>query len=372
MLKFIYQNMKIKLLLLFLTFNLATQLGAQPYSAYVDVRQEFYAFDNGSINKLDHLKPIDFKIGKSSIAFIDNQRNFKLYRDGIVTTINENLYTVRFFMTDNLILYRSANMISVIDGNDVKLLSGLCQDFAVGDSVVLFYDMNRSSFNAYYNGDITEMETYLLTGNDFSFSDHMKCSDNIGAYTNFNDVFKAFFHNKVYTLEQQKIRDYQVGRNTIAYTDINNQFKIFYKGETYKIDGFAPKSYQVGDNLVAFINYEGYFKIFYNGKMYSMGFYEPQYQVKDFLVAYEAANGFFKVFHEGETKVLENYYPPNIEMQYNSLAYTNQANMLRLYCQGKIYDVTNQTISSYRLDYDVLQYKVGFNRFKVFANGETY
>ena len=345
---------------------------AQPYSAYVDVRQEFYAFDNGAINKLDHLQPVDYKIGKNSIAFIDNQRNFKLYKDGRLTTINENLYTVQFETSDNLVLYRSANMISVIDGYDVKLLSGLCKDFAMGDSVVMFYDINRSTFNGYYNGEITELETYLLTGNDYSFGANVKASDNIGAYINFNDMFKAFYQNEVFTLEQQKVKDFQVGRNTIAYTDINNQFKIFYQGETYKIDGFAPKSYQVGDNIVAFVNFEGYFKIFHKGKMYNLGFYEPKFQVKDFLVAYEAVNGFFKVFYEGNTEVLENYYPSKIQMHYKSLAYTNQANMLRLFSQGKAYNVTNQTVATYRLDYDVLQYKVGFNRYKVFADGETY
>ncbi len=345
---------------------------AQPFSAYVDVRNEFYAFDNGAVNKLDHLQPVDYKIGKNSIAFIDNQRNFKLYRDGIVTTINENLYTVNFEMTDNLILYRSANMISVIDGNEVKMLSGLCREFALGDSVVMFYDINRSSFNGYYKGEVTELETYLLTGDDYSFGSNLKASDNIGAYTNFNDMFKVFYQNQVLTLEEQKIKNFEVGRNTIAYTDINNQFKIFYKGETYKIDGFPPKSYQVGDNIVAFVNFEGNFKIFHAGKMYNIGFYEPKYQVKDFLLAYEAVNGFLKVFYDGNAEVLENYYPPNLQMQYKSLAYTNQANTLRLFSEGRTYNVTNQTVADYRLDYDVLQYKIGFNRFKFFAKGEEY
>jgi len=346
---------------------------AQTYSAYVDVRQEFYAFDNGAINKLEHLRPVDYKIGKNSIVYVDNQRNFKIYRNGVVTPIDENLFTLQFQVSDNLVLYRSANMISVIDGNDIKLLSGLCQNYSMGDSVVMFYDINRSTFNAYYNGKITELETYLLLDEgDFSFEKNVKASDNIGAYVNFNEMFKAFYHNDVFTLEQQKINDFQIGRNTIAYVDINNQFKIFHKGETYKIDAFAPKSYQVGDDIVAFVNYEGNFKIFYDGKMYNLGFYEPQYQVKDFLVAFEATNGFFKVFYEGNTEVLENYYPPNLQMHYKSLAYTNQANMLRLFSQGKVYDVTNQTVKDFRLDFDVLQYQIGFNRFKVFANGETY
>lgn len=355
-----------------LTTVLSTAAVAQPYSAYVDVRQEFYAFDNGAINKLDHLQPVDYKIGKNNVAFIDNQRNFKIYKDGVVSTISENLYTVNFQTSDNLILYRSANMISVIDGNDVKLLSRLCQDFAMGDSVVMFYDINRTTFNAYYNGEITELETYLLKGDDFPFGTNVKASDNVGAYINFNDMFKAFYRNEVFTLEEQRVRDFQVGRNTIAYNDINNQFKIFHKGQTYKIDAFAPRSYQVGDNIVAFVNYEGNFKIFHDGKMYNMGFYEPQYQVTDFLVAFEAVNGFFKVFYEGNTEVMENYYPPNLKMQYKSLAYTNQANVLRLFSQGKVYDVTNQTVADYRLDYDVLQYKIGFNRFKIFADGERY
>ena len=89
-------------------------------------------------------------------------------------------------------------------------------------------------------------------------------------------------------------------------------------------------------------------------------------------MAYEAVNGFFKVFYEGNAEVLENYYPDKFKMGYKSLVYTNQANMLRLFSKGKVYDVTNQTVADYRLDYDVLQYKVGFNRFKVFADGEEY
>ena len=55
----------------FLILVFSGKIIAQPYSAYVDVRQEFYAFDNGAINKLDHLQPVDYQIGKNSIAFID-------------------------------------------------------------------------------------------------------------------------------------------------------------------------------------------------------------------------------------------------------------------------------------------------------------
>jgi len=359
-------------LLLSLGIILCIGAFAQPYSAYVDVRQEFYGFNNGTRTKLDHLQPADYKIGKNAIVFLDNQRNFKLYKKGVVTTINENLFTTQFQVSDHLILFGSANMISVIDGNEVVLLSRLCKDYAMGDSLVMFYDQNQTTFNGYHNGKITVLENYLLKGDDFPFKTNVKASDNICAYINFNDMFKAFYHDEVIILEDQRVLDFQVGRNTIAYNDINNQFKIFYKGQTIKIDAFSPKSYQVGDNLVAFVNYEGIFKIFHEGQIYSIGFYQPQYKVTDFLVAYEALNGFFHVFYEGKDEVLENVYPPYLTMQYKSLVYTNPANMLRLFSKGKTYNITNQTVTGYRLDYDVLQYKVGFNTFKFFADGVNF
>jgi hypothetical protein len=54
------------------------------------------------------------------------------------------------------------------------------------------------------------------------------------------------------------------------------------------------------------------------------------------------------------------------------MAYVNKANVLRFFSKGKIYDVTTMNVLDMRLDYDVLQYKVGFNAFRFFYNGEFY
>ena len=82
-------------------------------------------FDNGAVNRIEPLIPVDYKVGRRAVAYLDNARNFKVYRDGAVTTIND-LFTTQFSVSDNLVLFRSANMISVIDGQDVVLLSKLC------------------------------------------------------------------------------------------------------------------------------------------------------------------------------------------------------------------------------------------------------
>ncbi|HOZ50851.1 MAG TPA: hypothetical protein PLU17_03275 [Chitinophagaceae bacterium] len=362
--------MKSILSLLLIIYTVGSQ--AQPFSAYTNIRQEFYVFDNGAVNKVEPLLPLEYKVGRSSVAYVDNARNFKIYRDGNVMPVTD-LFTTQFDVSDNLILYKSAKMISVVDGNDVVLLSRLCDRYALGDSVVLFYDINQAMFKGYYNGQITELENFLsINETDFTFDSTVKVSDNIGAYINYNDQFKVFYNNQVETLENQAVRNFQVGRNTVGYVDINNQFKIFHKGQTYTIDPFAPNSFMVGDDVVAFYSNDGNFKIFYNGNLYTIGYYNPNYKVTDRVVAFADPNGWFKVFYEGEQIMIDNYYPDKITAGYNSLAYVNKANILRMFSKGKVYDITSMSLMDMRLDYDVLQFKVGFNAFKMFYNGEYY
>ncbi len=344
----------------------------QPFSAYTNIRNEFFIFDNGSINKIEPLNPVSYKIGRKGIAYLDNQSILKFYKDGMVNTIND-MVTTSFDISDNLMMYRSGNRLAIIDGNNAVLLSKLCENFKMGDSVILFYDLNKRSFNGYYNGEIVELESFLNLGaNDLKFDSTVKVSDNIGAYINYNDQFKVFFNKQSEVLENQAVKEFQVGRNTVGYIDINNIFKVYYKGQSFVIDPFAPKSFMVGDDLVAYQSNDGYFKIFYKGNLFTIGYYEPKYQVSDRLVAFEDLNGYFKIFHEGIQTQIDNYYPEKILIGYNSMAYVNKNNFLRLFSNGKMYDISSMSINDYRLDYDVLQYKVGFNSYKIFFNGEFY
>lgn len=363
-----------KNILLLIVFALITAIGldAQPLSAYSTIRQEFYIFDNGAFNRVEPLIPREYKIGRSGIAYVDNLNNFKIYKDGAVNTVS-NFFTTDFQVSDNLIAYNNSKILTVMDGSDVVLLSRLCSQYAMGDSVVLFYDLNKQTFNGYSNGNIVELEGFLnLDTTDFDFQQTVKVSDNIGAYINYNEQFKVFYNGESEVLENQRIKEFKLGRNTLAYVDINNIFKIYHQGQVFQADPFMPKSFLVGDDVVAFQSSDGYFKIFYKGKMYTIGYYSPSYQVKDWLVTFEDLNGYFKVFYEGEQTMLENYYPDKFEIGYRSVAWINKANILRMFSDGKLYEVSNASLNEMRLDYDVLQYKVGFNSFKMFYNGVYY
>jgi hypothetical protein len=335
--------------------------------AYTDLFNKFYAVDNGSTTELEYLAPRDYKVGRTGIAYIDNLGLFKVYRNGIVNKVNTN-FTSAFGVTDNYIFYKTQTTLHLIDGDEDQELCKFVGDYAVGDSVAFYFDRVRNVLYSYYNGQKTELENNLAVS---TFSDY-KVSDNIIAYQNFANQFKVVHGGTVQVLETQPIKEFAVARNNVAYLDINGQFKIYQDGETHQVDAFPPKKYLVGDNVVAYVGYDGYFKIFYEGRSIPIGYFEKRFTVQDNIVAFEDGSGFFKIFYKGNIYDVDNYYPTDYLSQYKSLAYINKGNVLRMFSDGKVYDVTTMVnkLDNVTIDYDVLRYKVGTNMFRFFANGE--
>ncbi len=354
----------------FLSFHLQ----AQPLSVYVNLQNQIMVWDDGMIRKIDYLTPISMKTGRTAIPYLDNSRSFKIYYGGGVRTINIG-FTNEYHVTDNLVAFLNARSLNVFDNGVVKNLSLLAQQYFLGDSILLFHDGVRNEFKAYYNGAVFPIENFLA-GNAI---EAVKVSDNIAAYDNYANQFRIFFRGNIIAQEDYAVSSFDVGRNTVAYIDLNRQFKIFHNGKTIIAEDFPPENYTVGDNVVAYVSNDGYFKIFYEDSIHTIGFFRPQYRVGDNVVAYRDGGGYFRAFYKGDITTLESYYPDNFIVQYNSLAYVNRANVLRLFTEGEVYDVStmfnNEAQSSqesWQLSYDVLKYRVGMNLFKIYYKGTEY
>jgi hypothetical protein len=339
---------------------------AQPLTAYVNAQNQVMVWDKNFLRKIDFMPPVEMKIGRSVIPYLDNSRSFKIYYNGGVKTINIG-YTNAFYVSDNLALFLNAKSLNVFDKGNIKNLTGICEQYFLADSVIVFLDGTVNAYKAYYNGQVYPIEGFpvdsVLT---------MKLSDNVVAYNNFARQFRIFYQGNIIAQEDYPVNGFDAGRNTVAYVDINNQFKIFHKGKTNTVEEFPPQNYAVGDNIVAYVSTDGYFKIFYGDTVRTLGYFNPDYQVVDNILAFKDPTGFLKVFYKGEVTTLENYYPGSMKIQYNSLAYVNSANTLRLFTEGEVYDVTNADVESWSLDYDVLKYQIGQNIFKIYYKGTEY
>ena len=365
---------------------------AQPVSAYGDYQNQFFAWDNGMIRKIDYLLPIQYKIGRNAIPYLDNARNFKIYSGGATTQIN-NGNTNAFYPTDNLVVFANNTILQVWEDGIVTKLSNLCNSYKIGDSLVLFFDRIQSETKIYYNKEIYSLETFYAgfsTDNMFEVSEEntrsvldnqdvangqipaVQVSDNVAAYLNYANQFKIFYQGKLMEQELSVIKNFAVGRNTVAYVDANSEFQVFFRGATQSLDNYQPYNYQVGDNLVAYIGSDNYFKIFYEDSIYNIGYFQPDFVVKDNIVYYQDMSGYFHVFYKGKDYPLETYYPDGIVAGYNSVAYISRNRMIKIFTEARTYDVINSDISFWRLDYDVIQYRFGTNLNKVFYKGKTY
>lgn len=358
---------------------------AQPMSAFTNFQNQFMTWDNGIIRKADFLIPISYDIGRIAVPYIDNSRNFKVFYNGATQQINTG-FTTGYQVTDNLITYKNGNALFVWEAGKTMMLSSNAPISATGDSVVLYFDNMRSLYNAYYKGEIYEIEQFLGTNKNIfdttKVNDGMsiaegqlssiRVSDNIAAYVNFANKFKIFYHGNIINQEDFLINSFDVGRNIVPYVDANYEFNVFFNGEKEKLESLSPISYKAGDNLVAYVSNDNYFKVFYNGKVHEIGYFEPTYTVKDNVVMFYDNGGYFKVFYKGNVYNLDPTNPKTIKAGYNSVAFVNNANVLKLFSDGKIYDVINGDVAEWRLDYDVIQYRFGQNMYKVFYNGKSY
>jgi hypothetical protein len=346
---------------------ISSDLLAQPLATFVNLQNQMMVWDNGMIRKVDYLQPQQVKVGRTTIPYIDNSNSFKIYYGGGVKTLNIG-FTNKFDATDNLVAFMNAKSLNVFEQGKVKNLSGMCDQYYFGDSLIVYLDGVRSEFKAYYNGNIYPIENFLAG----SAIDVIKVSDNVAAYINYANQFRIFYHGNIIPQEEYLVNSFGVGRNTVAYVDANRQFRVFQSEKTQKIEDYPPTSYQVGDNLVAYVSTDGYFKVYYNDSVYKIGFFNPNYQVGDHIVAYQDPSGYLKVFYKGEITTLESYYPDNISIKYHSLAYVNQTNTLRMFSDGEVYDVTTADLDHWELDYDVILYKIGQNIFRVYYKGQEY
>lgn len=352
---------------LFFSLFLIGAAKAQPFATYVNLQNELMVWNKGMIHKIDYMPPTLLKTGRVAIPYLDNSRTFKIYYNNAVQKVNAG-FTNAFFATDNLVVFLNQKSLNVFDKGVAKNLTQICDQYYIGDSLVMYLDGLKSDYKVYYNGGIQVLEAFVPD----SVLSGLAVSDNIIAYNNFANQFRIFFRGQRIAQEDYPVSSFDAGRSTVAYVDADRRFKIFHNGQTFTIDNFPPQSYHVGDNVVAFVSSDGYFKVFYGDSVRNVGFFNPTYQVADNIVAFKDPSGYFKVFYKGDYTDMENYYPDNISIQYNSLAYINSSNTLRLFTEGEVYDVTNADLTNWQLNYDVINYQIGQGIFKVFYKGTEY
>jgi len=359
--------MKIYLTLL-ISALLFSDLTAQSLGAYTDYKNYFYAFDNGPNIQLESQPITSYRVGGNAIAYVNGVDNFRAYYKGESYDLL-SISPLSYDATDNYVVFYRDMILNVFDNGKRTMLSGNTSMYAVGDSIVAFFDLNSGYIRAYYNGQTQDIEgLYGIDPDSVKF----KVGDNILAYVNTANQFKVFYHERILNLESYVPTTFKVGKNIVAYVDSYTQaFKIFYNGMSYTVESIAPASFIAGDDMIAYISNTGDFKVFFKGQLLKIASYAPAfYDATDNVLIY-FDNKYFTAFYNGKITNLETYVPSNIQKDYNTVAYIDRSGYLQALYYGNQQKISEEKIKSFELTGDVLKYNSGVSDFKFYIKGKT-
>lgn len=348
---------------------LTYQAFSQGLSAFMNNRNAFFVFDDSVKKELDYLKPQNFKIGGNSVAFIANDKSFKVYQKGRVIKVNDG-FTTDYTVTGNYVIMMNGTSLHVFDNGVSKLLVRNPVEYVASDSIIGFADPLTSAYYVYTKGKVQPLSSDLIA-NPIRIA---AIGKNLLAYTTMLDSLIVYYHGYLYPQPVQQVTEVKAGKNMVAFKNsYDGEFKVFYKGLNYVLETFEVTEYLVGDDLVAYTTQDRDFKIFYAGVVYSIGNFEPgNLQVKDNMVTFTDATGFFNVFYKGRTTPLVQYLPDKYEMSENSVLYLSRDGRIHLFSFGKDLELPIENYESLRLDYDVLRVETSPNQFSFYYRNKAY
>jgi hypothetical protein len=341
-------------------------LAGQNLGAYTDYKNYFFAFDGGPNIELESQPVKSYKVGGNAVAYINSADNFRAYYKGEIYDLL-SISPLDYQVTDNYVLFNRDMILSVFDNGKQTRLSGYCNSYAAGDSIIAFFDLNSSILKVYTNGQIQELDNLLGKEAD---SIKFKVGDNVVAYINTADQFKIFYREHILNLESNAPASFQAGRNIVSYIDGYTQsFKIFYNGMSYTVESTPPLSYVTADDMVAYVSSTGDFKIFYQGQLLKASSFAPTfYEARDRVIVFFDGK-FFTAFYNGKITTLETYVP-TYQLDYNTVAYIDRSNYLQALYNGKQQRISEEKINSFELTGDVLKYNAGLSDVKFFLKGK--
>ena len=361
------QKTTLNLLLVICFFTFFQSVKSQNLAAYVDYKNAFNVFHDGVKIQLDHRKAESYKVGYTLVAYINNQNELWVYQNGKQTKIID--WVKNYTITDNILAFGDNGCLNVYDNGNSRALCSQGVYYAVGDSVVAFYDVQNNSFEVYYNRKVHQLETDLLNG-----IESFKVAENLVAYINPQNYFLAFYHGEIIQLMYTDDPiNFEVGLNTIAYINpVIESFHVVYCGEEKELEEYPPLSFKCGDNMVAYVTMEGEFFQYYKGNKMEVSSFAPDtYVVTDDMLVYEMLGRLY-AFYEGQSYELANFLPNNYQIDRGSVAFTDQQGRLWLFNKGEKTKVSIERITSFELVGNTLRYDVGTSTQKVYYKDRTY
>lgn len=354
-------NKQLRIAVILFFFLSPIILTAQNFYAYRDTFGYLYTYNEGYIRKMGDQPVAKYGFGTKNAVFVNAIDEFKV-TFGTGSQLLAELPPAKWTFSRNMLTFEQNKSLYVYWGGRLKRLSFFNGAYSTQDSLVCFYD-RVNAFKLFYNGIVYNI-------NNIPVRDYL-ARRNIVAYNTNAYIFKVFLRGRVRTLEKYEVRDYQVGLNTVAYLDQTGRLKAYNSSKRYDLAEVSPNFYKVADDIVVFHTLNDDFKVFYKDSTYQLETFLPeQYWVDNGLVYYADENNRLKVFDKGKLNFVSFFMPKDIKVFNHTLCFLDQYNHLYRYEDGVVKNISNEAISKYIINGDLIIYHAQVNDIVFVPKGE--
>lgn len=301
--------------------------------AYEDNSGNFKIYHNHFLHQISSFAS-SYKIS-DNLAALRMNTQLKVFDEGDVKSLTLNL--TEYFLGDDILVWfddyekrLKAYYNKEIYDLDDALATGTMNGVTIGENIVAFVD-SQGYLNIFYDGNIERI----------CFGERIKSisagRDIVVFVEEPVNNFQAYYFGDLIDLEGFEPVSFKTGDQFVAYVDANNYLKVFYDFKTETVSFDVPDFYETTDGLMVF-GVQNYFKIWHNGTIYTLESYIPQdYKMNNNVLAYIDQSGNLKFFNGESVETISYEKVTDFEIHGDIVKYSFGVNSEHIYSQNKTY-----------------------------------
>jgi hypothetical protein len=345
-----------------LAFNAVAQV-----APFVDFSGYFRSFHTENFRHIEFQPILSYQAGDNMVAYLDTRNDFKLYDGEKVQLITNQI--VKYKISDGQLAWNIANMLVAWVEGEKKTLTIFADWYDVSDSLVVFEDNRYNSVSVLYKGEVKQL--YQMTG-DLVLP--VMISDNIVVFRDNGDFYKFFWRGEIYDLGvwSQGI-DFKGSKNMVCFNDpTHRSFAVFENGEFLDVEEQYVHKYKAGWGFCLYEDLNRNLYYYSKGEKHQLSNFSSSYwDVQDNAIVW-SENSFYYTYYNGQKIQLTNYSPKEIQLKNNIIAFRNQMGGVSAFMNGKLYEITNQPDSKFKIYGETVLVELFNKTFIAFRNGKKY
>ncbi|MDA7803551.1 hypothetical protein N8987_03130 [Crocinitomix sp.] len=339
----------------------------QNINVFTDANNRLHQFKSGVFEQIYYQQTGKVFAGNQYVCFVDSKGDVYVNYEGEMTLMGQTYNDI--FVTDNLLIMRTANVLRVFDRGIKHILTSNALGYGYGDSLVVFQDAIGGYVKYYYQDEVRQVA--MVVG-DYPFRS-TDVGSNVFVYRDNTGNALVFWRGQFYdALSTNQPINFACGQDVVAFNDpINGTFTVFDNGYVIDAEQQHALSYQCGNNFIYYQDAGGVHRVYREERVTELGYDMQNIIVRDSLVVFNDI-GATKIWYNEKIYRIYNSQVMEPQIDGGIMAYLNQWGGVNAFVRGKEIEITRQRVEEFRLQGNTILLKYSRTAFAVWWNGQVY